>query len=401
MITFSERNGLEVSTAGMGRWLIVGAVIVLAAVAVFKLGFSVNNHEVVALTYPNGRVTFYTQPGIYGQWLGTLSVFQKNKKYETDEKIQFSDGAHASLKISVQYEVPEDVPHLANMYQRYPSAESVESGLIETNIRKAVVLTGRMMSSKESYAEKRGDLFNYLEDQTADGMYRTETHNVEVPDDLDKTKTKVIGVTSIVLQNGQPARIEKGLMDTYNIKTSNFVVTITYDPDVEKQIQSLQVQAQQINQKIAEAKMAEQNAITIGKNGEAQAAAAKWEQERSNATEQAQAEQKVRNAEMQKKEAEFKKAALILEGEGEAQKRQLIMNADGALAQKLQTYAQVQQMWSSAFQNYQGNIVPQIVSGGSGSTGNGGVNFMEMLGAKAAKDLSLDLGVTAGRHQKQ
>jgi hypothetical protein len=35
-------------------------------------------------------------------------------------------------------------------------------------------------------------------------------------------------------------------------------------------------------------------------------------------------------------------------------------------------------------------MVPYYQSGGSNS-GNGGINFMELMGAKAAKDLSLEL----------
>jgi hypothetical protein len=42
-----------------------------------------------------------------------------------------------------------------------------------------------------------------------------------------------------------------------------------------------------------------------------------------------------------------------------------------------------------------------VTGGGSGAGANGGVNFMEMMGAKAAKDLALDLGVTAGRTGKK
>jgi len=80
---------------------------------------------------------------------------------------------------------------------------------------------------------------------------------------------------------------------------------------------------------------------------------------------------------------------LILEGMGEAEKRKLIMSADGALEKKLEAYKAVQQMWADAFAKYQGNIVPTTQMGG-GSSVNGATSFMELMTAKAARDLALD-----------
>jgi hypothetical protein len=381
-----------------GTRIAFGLVIagILLAV-VFKSFFSVNNHEVVALTYPTGHVQFFTSPGIYAQWLGHVTEFEKRQKYDFEETIQFSDGAHAKISGSVQYQMPLDNPSLNKIYALYPSPEAIQKGLIETNLQKAVYLTGRMMSSKESYAERRGDLLSYMEDQLAHGPYQTRTHAVEIPDTLDDTKTRSVTVTEVAVNAaGQQMRQEQGVFEQFGVGTSNFNFKVEYDPQVEAQIQQQQQLAQAINTSIAEAKQAEQRAITAAKNGEANAAQAKWEQEKNNASQQAANEQLVRNAELNRKRAEFDKAALILEGEGEAQKRQLIMSADGALDKKLQTYTEAQRLWADAFKNYQGAIVPSIVSGG-GSQGNGAVNFMEMLGAKAAKDLSLDLSVPSGK----
>lgn len=400
----NEAESLRALVAEVWRYVKISIVAIIALVVVFRMFFSVNNHEMVALTAVNGQVSFYTSPGIYGQWLGHLTSFEKRKKYDFEEKVQFNDGAYATIKGSVQYQIPMDMKTLNRLYQYYPTPDSIESGLIETNLKKAVVLTGRTMSSKESYAERRGELFTYMEDQIRNGPYKTRSYTKTVPDDLDTTKTKLVTAVDILPDERAPGgfgRTEPGLMQLYSIDTTNFNFSVQYEDKVEKQIEAMQRQTQAINQSIAEAKQAEQRAVTAAKTGEANAAQAKWEQEKLNATMQAQAEQQVRNAENQKKEAEFAKAALILEGEGEAQKRQLIMNADGALQQKLQTYKEVQKMWADAFGSYTGQLVPTIVSGSGGAQGNGGINFMEMLGSKAARDLALDMSVTAGRAGKK
>jgi hypothetical protein len=90
--------------------------------------------------------------------------------------------------------------------------------------------------------------------------------------------------------------------------------------------------------------------------------------------------------------ADLRKQKDILEGQGIATKKRLIMEADGALDQKLQAYKEVQKYWADAFGAYSGSLVPTFVSGGSGNNGgNAGLNFMELMTAKAQMDLSLNL----------
>ena len=81
--------------------------------------------------------------------------------------------------------------------------------------------------------------------------------------------------------------------------------------------------------------------------------------------------------------------------DAEAYAKQKIMAADGALEKKLQTYEEVQRMWATAFQNYQGALVPTFQNSGSAANGKGnaGIDFMQIMGAKAAMDLNMDLQV--------
>lgn len=141
---------------------------------------------------------------------------------------------------------------------------------------------------------------------------------------------------------------------------------------------------------IANARKAEQDVITTQKQGEANAAEAKWKIEVEKATQVTRAQSARAVAEEQVKTAQLNKQRDILEGEGIAAKKKLVMQADGALDQKLNAYIEVQRNWATAFQNYQGNIVPTYQTGGS--SGNGAINFMEVMGVKAARDLGLDLG---------
>ena len=60
---------------------------------------------------------------------------------------------------------------------------------------------------------------------------------------------------------------------------------------------------------------------------------------------------------------------------------------------RLQTSVTVLYNHGCTFANYKGNIVPQIQTGGGKGT-NGGLDFMEIMTMKAAKDLNLDMKVS-------
>lgn len=377
----------------IGRKIAGGAIALVLLIAVNMMVFSVTAHEIVVLTYPSGRVEFFTQPGVYCQCLGHVESFEKRQMYEFEEGIQFIDGAHATIKGSVQWEAPLDRAHLSKMYERYPTPEAVQKGLIETNIQKAVYLTGQMMTSKESYAEKRSDLLRYIEDQAQNGVYQTRQKLAEIPDQLDEKKTRHVTVVEIAIgQNGLALRQEQGVLQLFGLNTSNFTMKIAYDEKVEKQIQSQQTLAQDINLSIADAKKAEQRAITTEKNGQADAAQAKWDQEKINARIIAEAEQRVTTAKLDRDAAALKKQQSILEGEGQAEKNRLIMNADGALQQKLAAWVDVQKAYANAIQHYGGNWVPTVVTGGAAGT-NAATSLLDAIGTKALRDLSLEMAV--------
>ena len=114
-----------------------------------------------------------------------------------------------------------------------------------------------------------------------------------------------------------------------------------------------------------------------------------------------QAETQVKLALKDKEKQLIAMEAAKLEGEkikalaeAEAYAKQKIMAADGALEKKLQTYEEVQRMWATAFQNYQGALVPTFQTGNAtNGKGNAGIEFMEIMGAKAAMDLNMDMKV--------
>ncbi len=163
-----------------------------------------------------------------------------------------------------------------------------------------------------------------------------------------------------------------------------------YDSAVEKQIRSQQELAMQVQTAMAQAKTAEQQVFTTQKQGEANAAKAKWEQETVKAQKVTEAEQELAVQQLNTQKAAQYKQEQILIGEGEAEKKRLIMAANGALDVKLEAWVKSQAYMWDAFSKYTGNIVP-LYQTGAGGSGSNALDFMQIMGMKAAKDLNLDM----------
>jgi hypothetical protein len=160
----------------------------------------------------------------------------------------------------------------------------------------------------------------------------------------------------------------------------------------------------------ADAERARQEALTAEEQGKKNVMVDRYtkEQEKIQAVVDAEkekevavtkAKQLVLVAEQEKLEAEQKrlgaveyKQEQILRGEGDGEYKRLVMSADGALAAKLETWKSVNMRYAEAIEKQK--WVPDIQMGanqqGSGSSAN---DLIDMLKAKTARELRLDLSV--------
>ena len=121
-----------------------------------------------------------------------------------------------------------------------------------------------------------------------------------------------------------------------------------------------------------------------------------------NAKEIAEAEKQLQVATLAAKTAEQFKKEQILIGEGEGARKRLVMEANGALDAKLEAYVTVSKSYADAIGKYQGAWVPSVVMGnGGGQAGNGAQALVEMLTAKTARELGVDMAVTKGNTVKK
>ena len=397
-----------------------GGLIVVAIVASGSLFESLDAGQLMVIQAPlSGTLTWHTTPGVKGQWFGKVTKYQKREQFwfstKTDQgtkadqslQVRFNDGAHAVISGSVAWEMPVDAPNLTGLHTRYGSHHAIEQQLVRTVVEKAVYMTGPLMSSKESYAEKRNELLRLMEDQVQRGVYRTDTVQERQPDPMTG-QSRVVNVVKLVLdKEGQVLRQETSPIQDFGMKIFNLSINeIKYAPEIEKQIQLQQQAVMQVQLAVAKAKEAEQETITVAKKGEADAARAKWEQEVIKAKMVTEAQQKLEVATLDTQAAEQFKRAETLRGEGEGARRRLVMEADGALEKKLQAYTEVAKLYASAIKDYKGNWVPSVVMGGGNgaqTAGSGAQELINLLTVKTAQDLGLDMRIStptaSGEHK--
>lgn len=395
-------------TMKMSKKVILGAILgflgLICLVSAGKMYEDIDAGEIVVIQDPiDGELHVYTQPEMVWQGWGKATHYKKSNTFwfsaptekdgpDKSIPVKWNDGGHATISGSVRYDLPTDYKQMVALHSTFGSQEAIENTIIKTNIEKAVYLTGPLMTSKESYAERRNDLIFYIEDQASKGVYKTKQINVKETDPItneEKAVTKVEiqqDTTSGVYRRQEASPVASSGIKLYNISING----ITYDKNVEAQIATQQQAIMQVQTAIANAKRAEQEALTTAKQGEADAAKAKWAQEVIKAQMVTEAEAAKAVAELAVKTAELNKQKLILEGEGEAAKKRLSMQANGALEQKLSAWLESQKVWADAFSKFQGNLVPLYQSGNSNG-GTSAMNWMEIMGIKAMKDLNLDM----------
>lgn len=389
---------------------IVGIILIafFVVVGISKSIVNVDAGEICVVQDPLGGLHCYTTPGPHPQYWGSSTNYKKSFQYdftsakytkdgsssEVDRsiKVRFNDNGHAQFSGSVRIDLPLDEKSIVGLHTRFRSQQSIENDLIDKVITKAVYFSGPLMSSKESYAEKRNNLINYISDQAEHGVFKTYQAEVKVKDPFtgeEKVQTVVKyekdTVGGFIRQEGSP-------LEDAHIGFSNLsILGMDYEEAVEKQSKDQQALTMSVQTSIANSKKAEQDAITIEFQGKAKAAQAKWDQEVIKATATTKAQQEYEVAQLNAKTEGQNKLALTLKGEGEAAYKKAVTQANNNIELRFNKWESVNLAYAKAMEN--SNWVPTYVMGGAGNGGNsaGAMNLIELMTTKTA----MDLGITA------
>ena len=391
--------------------LVGGIVVVANSVTTVQADEIVIKQDVIG-----GQLHVWDTSGVHWQNFGTVTRYKRSAQLwfsaKTDEgkeaddsiKVRFNDGGHGNISGSLRYTLPTDQNKMIALHQTYHSMEAIDHELVRQVVNKSVFMSGPLMSSRESYAEKRADLINYITDQIIYGVYRTEHDQVKTTDPLTG-QDKVVDVVKPRVGAGPNGieREEDSPIQRFGMNASNITINgIDYDPAVEAQIKQQQEAIMAVQQAIVNSKKAEQDTLTVEQQGKAEAAKAKWAQEVMKATAVTAAEQDKEVAVTQAtKDRDVAALALetaklaaqhtVTDAKADADAKRLAMNANNYVLEKLDVYKEVQVAWANAYGNQRQTPDTVVGSGGAGGA-TGGLNqgVVDMLMVKTARDLQIN-----------
>lgn len=369
----------------------------------------------------SGTLSCKLNPGMWMQLFGAIHTYKEATTYhfsanssrgDSSLPTRFSDATRAQVSGTVRVLLPvTDCAALTHIHRKFKSFDGVMQRLVEPAMRKSLFHAGPHMTAAESYAERRGEFATLAEDQLINGVIKVDKTEVDTVDPITGAKTtiKIVTPRKCPEENGTNCvngfERDSGVFREFGISLTNFVIDgIKYPDNVLAQIEAQRKARMNIITQEAEAKEAEARAKKAVSEAEAAVAETRAQEEIEKTQRIVKAEadkaeavlqaEKVRDvAKLEKDAAEFEKKKQILLGEGEAARKRLVMQADGALEKKLDAWVKAQQAYADALGKARpGALVPSLMMGGNTGGGNAG-DLIELLKAKTAKDLALDLGV--------
>jgi hypothetical protein len=148
----------------------------------------------VKQAWVTGNMSARLQPGMYGQWFGTVWTFPKSETFyfikdEKDAKavdqsvhVRFDDGSPADVSGTIRVNLNVSVDQAIGLVKehRLTNWTDVETKLVLPTIRRTLILTATTMNATESYQNRRDDFINMVTDQLDNGFYETEDQVTEV-----------------------------------------------------------------------------------------------------------------------------------------------------------------------------------------------------------------------------
>lgn len=406
--------------------LIGGGVVILLLLIVTLLTVGINNSGYrTVIQYPNGHLTVKFNAGMYVDLFGKTTIYPDNITFDFDKvdarekttldqlgvAVRYQDGGTGTIYGIARFALPSDPDSMLKLHSAFRSKEGVAYKLLKPSTEESLNLTAGLMSSEESYGEKRQTFTTWSKDQLENGKYKTKLEKQTVNDEVTGERVlKSIPVIDLG-DDGLAINLDSDLKN-YGVSLSGYtIVDWSFEESTLEQISKKRTATMAIITSKAEAEEAKQEAITAEAKGKKDVTVAKYQKEveKQQAVTEAEqraevakieAQQKVTVAEQERLEAEQKKLTAeeykgeqILRGEGDSEYKRLVMEADGALELKLKYWLTVNQEYAKALSA--NKLVPDVVMGGSGEDGgNQALGLADMLQYKLAKDIALDIKTT-------
>lgn len=392
---------------------IAAFVILILGVMINPFGYNDLGYREVVET-PTGQKNVIFSNGVYFKFPGSKVTTYPNvitishrgtKNGSTVEggliPIRFNDATEASAQTVVRFRLPDVEKDMLTLHSEYVNKEYLAlKGLAPYTIE-CLKNSAQLMDSEQHYSGGRAQLSQFFQDQLEDGLYILDVSE-EVSRDSITNEVKRIYVSNIrVNTDGIRVRKESDLKRFGISIASATIENVDYESQVDEKLKK-KIEAS-TRESVSKQNLvtAQQEAMTAEAEGRKKLVEIEYEekQRQTQAVVQAETQVKLAKKDMEKQKIAMEAAKLEAQkikalADAEAYSKQKIMAADGALEKKLATYKDVQNMWANAFMNYKGDLVPKFQTApANGKGGNAGLDFMQIMGAKAAMDLNLDMTV--------
>ena len=354
-----------------------------------------------------GTYEYWTNGGFQWQKYGNVAVYDKTSQIWFNEvlkdkegnvlvdnslenpamAITYNDKGKGFVLGSVRVEMPLEQKFLERIQTHYGSQERLIKDLVKPTLGKVVISCGPLMSSLESVSEKRTDLIALITDQLNYGVYKTRVKTIETINSLTNEKQLQRIAETIpdsVAPNGLK-RQEESPFAFYGLKVSQLSINdLEYESATLAQISKQREADMSIVTAKAKALEAVQKTIQIEEEGKANAATAKWEQEKVKAIEVTKAQQAFEVAELQAREAKEIAKKITAEGEAQATANRLKVQAGLTPQEKAEWDYKTTVGVAEALAKSQVKWVPEVMFGG----GSNGGNAMDAVGLRMVMDIA-------------
>jgi hypothetical protein len=436
----SENNSREKFNMNFPKKTIMYGVGAIASIIMLfgMIGINDAGHRTV-VQHLDGELVVVFDSGPYLQAFGKTTTYNDVITFDFDKAeneegatidqagipVRYQDGGTGHVYGIARMKLPSLEEEMLRIHKDFRSNDGIAYKTIKPVTEEIANHTAGLMTSEESYAEKRGLFTQYIKDQLRNGKYGTVQDKVVTVEagleyclekDLTPALKKECRDVKKTTKNIPVIATKDGIAVTNATDIQQYKIALVgftqsdwgYEDKTLKQISDKREATMAIITSKANAERAKQDAITAKQQGLANVETAKYEKEvekikavvdaeKAKEVAVVKAEQLVDVAEQNKlAEIQNKLAAKetkqkeILLGQGEAERKRLNMQADGALHPKLDA-------WKEVNFRYADNIgkqkwVSEITMGaGEGSSGTGAAQLIDMFAAKTAKELSLDM----------
>ena len=346
------------------------------------------------------------------------------------QNIMFLDQVDANAQATVRFTIPTDKESFLQLAHEYRTPENLLRTALIPAFKETLQANASLMSAEEYYSGGRTEFNTEFENQMINGIYivRREEISEKKVSDVKGTANVALGtqqqdygddskvvfvVRKMLDETGIPRRKSQRFID-YGVSVVEARIT-QMDPNqrfVERMQLKQKASADRAIAREQRVQEEEQRLLAIAR-GEREVAErqAKAKVDQIQRTTEAETEKQLAITEAQKKQEQaeidkqtaqvnLEKARIEAEtrrtlADAEAYQKKAVLQADNALAQKLDAEIEIQKIWAEAFAQRK---VPQYVfGGGDGNTPTGSDSetkaFMQLLTMDAAKRLNYDRDV--------